>query len=51
MHQYPEFPAAGGLMGYGGGITDAYCLVGEYADLKGEKPADLRYSSSPKSSL
>ena len=24
MHQYREFPAAGGLMGYGGSITDSY---------------------------
>ena len=30
MHQYREFPAAGGLMGYGGAIADPYRLVGDY---------------------
>jgi putative tryptophan/tyrosine transport system substrate-binding protein len=43
IYQYHEFAAAGGVMSYGGNLTDAYRLVGAYSGrvLKGEKPGDL----------
>src|SRR6266404_8655626 len=43
IYQLRAFTAAGGLVSYGGSLTDAYRLVGVYTGqiLKGEKPADL----------
>jgi putative ABC transport system substrate-binding protein len=43
IHQYREFAAAGGLIGYGTDTADLSRLVGVYTGriLKGEKPADM----------
>ena len=40
---YREFVAAGGMMSYGGDLTDAFRLMGVYASriLKGDKPGEL----------
>jgi putative ABC transport system substrate-binding protein len=53
IYQDRLFAAAGGLMSYGGSVTDLFRQVGMYAAriLKGEKPADLPVMQSTKVEL
>ena len=50
---YREFAVAGGLVSYGGSITDQFRLVGVYTAriLKGEKPGELPVQQGTKVEL
>lgn len=53
VYENRDFAAAGGLLSYGGMITDSYRLTGVYVGriLKGEKPAELPVQQGTKIEL
>jgi len=53
IYPYREFAAAGGLISYGGNLTEPWYLAGVYAGriLKGEKAADLPVQQTTKLTL
>jgi putative ABC transport system substrate-binding protein len=53
IYEDREFPAAGGLMGYGADVNESYRLAGVYTGrvLKGDKPADLPVQQAAKFEL
>jgi putative ABC transport system substrate-binding protein len=52
-YEFREFAVAGGLIGFGSRLADAYRLAGVYTGrvLKGEKPGDLPVQQSTKVEL